>query len=113
MTADMTGSATFLTEAAGLAQRLLERGRAVFDVRYDGLAFGSWVLTAGTPKRRVRVTWDGREPALRIEVAEFGDSRSRPAWRVVSDAPVADQSPGALLRLAEASILAESGAPAA
>ena len=109
----MTGTAAFLTEAAGLAERLLARGRSIFDVRYDGLAFGSWVLTAGTPKRRVRVTWDGREATLRVEAAEFGDPQSRPAWRAVSDHPVADRSPDALLRLTEAAILAHSGAPAA
>lgn len=113
MSGDVTGSATFLAEAASVAQRLLERGRSIFDVCYDGLAFGSWVLTAGTPKRQVRVTWDAREGTLRVEVGEFGDSRSPPAWRTVSDDLAADRSAGALLRLAEETILAQSGGPTA
>lgn len=113
MSTDVTSSAAFLAEAAGLAARLLEQGRSVFDVRYDGLGFGSWVLTAGTRKRRVCVTWDGRESTLRFQGAEFSDSQSRPTWRVLSDAPVLNPSPHAVLRAAEAVILAQSGAPSA
>jgi hypothetical protein len=110
---DVTGSAEFLGEAAALASRLRERGRSMFDVRYDGLAFGSWVVTAGTPQRRVVVTWDGRDGRLSAEAAGFADSQSRPSWRNVSEQQPADRSPAALLRLAEQIILAESGAPAA
>ena len=113
MAEDVTGSAAFLAEAASLASRLLERGRSVLDLRYDGLAFGSWVVTAGTPKRRVLVTWDGREGELIVQAAEFSDSRARPAWRTVAEQRVQDHSPAVLLRLAEEIILAESGPPAA
>jgi hypothetical protein len=110
MRSDVTGSAHFLAEAASLASRLLERGRSVFDVRYDGLAFGSWAVTAGTPERRVVVTWDGREGELTAEAAEFSDPPSRPVWRPVVRERLEDRSAGALLRRAERIILTESGA---
>ena len=113
MARDVTNTAEFLAEAASLAARLLERGRSIFDIQYDGLAFGNWRLTAGTPKRRVAVTWDGREGILAAKRARFADWRSRPVWQLAAGSQAEGRSPAVLLRLAEQIILAESDAPAA
>jgi hypothetical protein len=110
---DITSSTEFLAEAAATAARLLQRGRSVFDVRYDGLAFGSWTLTAGRPKQRVEVSWDGREGLFTCRTATFGDSQSRPAWRTLSEVRPEDRSPRFLLNLAEQIIIDESQLPAA
>ena len=113
MKADVTGSPEYLAEAAALAARLHERGRSVFELHYSGLSFGSWTLLAGTPKRRVLVSWDGKERELSVQAAAFSDSQSRPAWTTVSRQRVEGFSPAAVLGLAEEQILVESGAPAA
>ena len=101
---DVAGTADFLAEAAALAARL--RGhRSLFEVRYDGLSFGSWTLVGGTPKRRVRVVWDGREGELSAEAATLGNAQDWPQWRPVAAQRPGDPAPGAVLRLAEELIL--------
>ena len=109
---DATGATEFLTEAAALAHRLLQHGRSIFAVQYDGVAFGSWTVSAGTPKRRVVVTWAGRDGRLSARAASFSDSRTQPQWSSVLEQTLDHRTPGALLRLAERVILSESDAPA-
>jgi hypothetical protein len=112
MLGDINGSTEFLAEAAALSARLDEQGRSVFDVRYDGHAFGSWVVTAGTSKRRIVVTWDGRDGRLVAKASDFPDSQAHPTWSLVAEQVPVDRSPSALLRAAELIVLAASGAPA-
>ena len=106
--ADVTGSIAFLTEAAAFAQRLHEHGHSVFDLRYDGLAFGNWGITGGTAKRRVIVSWDGREGELSAQAATFGDSRSRPTWRTLATERIEDRRLANLFLRAEQLIHAGS-----
>jgi hypothetical protein len=113
MAADVTGTVEFLAEAAGMAARLRERGRSVFEIQYSGLSFGSWSLAAGTPKHRVQVVWDGREGELRARAAVFSDSQSRPAWDEIARERPEDRAAAALLRATEQIVLTASGAPAA
>ena len=110
---DVTGTAAFLSAASGLVDRLAIKGRSVFDLQYDGLSFGSWVLTAGTAKLRVRVTWDGKEGSLLAEAAAFNDSRSRPEWKSVARHAAPREPLAQVFAAAEEIILVESGAAAA
>ncbi len=112
MLRDVTGSTEFLAEAAALASRLDEQGRSVFQIRYDGQAFGSWVLIAGTAKRRVMVTWECRDGRFVAEVADFSDSQTPPVWNLLTEQTHTDRSPCALLHAAEQIVLAQSSAPA-
>ena len=110
---DVTGSTEFLTEAAALAGRLQSHGRSVFEIHYFGLSFGNWTLTAGTAKRRVLVSWDGREAELTAETGVFADSQSRAVWREVLRERIEGASPVAALRHVETIIVAASGSPVA
>ena len=93
------------TELARLAERLAGRNRAIYRHSFDYMHFGSWVLEAGTRKRRVRVTWDGRESILSASVTEYGDSPG-PDWEPLSERRFERASPFTLFEAAE-EIIAE------
>ena len=78
---DAEDSATYFGQLAELSRRLDEVGIALYSHRYDFLAFGSWMVEAGTRHRRVRVTYDGREGLLRFEDAFVHSSKSPIEWR--------------------------------
>ena len=75
----------FLNAVGGLATRLSVDGIAVYNLRYDYPAFGSWELIAGRRRSRVRVTWDGKEAALRAYAAHLGGAAEQPQWQLVSE----------------------------
>ena len=110
---DIGGAIEYLAAASALAARLAEHRRTLFELQFFGLSFGSWTMVAGTAKRRVRLTWDGREGELTADVAQFADSRDQPAWQPVAQHRVPDRAPEALWQLAEHLVLTQSGAPAA
>jgi len=64
---DAAYSLALLNAIAGLATRLSVDGVAIYALRYDYPAFGSWQIVAGRRKARVRITWDGRDGHLRAE----------------------------------------------
>jgi hypothetical protein len=78
------GSGSFLSEVAKLSQLLNQHGRAIFEVHYNDLAFGSWVLVAGTRHKRLRLTWDGKEALLDVSTANFSSSGAIPNWAPIS-----------------------------
>jgi hypothetical protein len=77
---------TFIQHAdavLGMARRVSALGVAIYKHEYLTLAFGSWVLVAGTRHHRLQFTWDGRDFAFTISRASAGDSRQPLAWQHV------------------------------
>ena len=70
---------------AHLCGVLAKRNRSIYEIGYDLLAFGSWVIVVGTRHRRLRLTWDGKEHYLSIEVASFPSSGTVAVWVDIDD----------------------------
>jgi hypothetical protein len=83
--ADAAYSLMFLNAVAGLATRLSVDGLAIYSVRYDYLAFGSWELVAGRRLARVRVVWNGKDAMLVADAARFGRPTDQPQWLPVRE----------------------------
>lgn len=82
---DAAYSLSMLNAIAGLAMRLAVDGVAIYQLRYDYPAFGSWELLAGKRKARVRITWDGRDGRLRAEAGSVDAAGALAAGRPVAD----------------------------
>jgi hypothetical protein len=82
---DAAYSSMLLNAVAGLATRLAVDGLAIYTLRYDYAAFGSWEMVAGRRHSRVRVVWDGKDAVLRVYAAHLGGSADQPQWRPVSE----------------------------
>jgi hypothetical protein len=82
---DAAYSLMFLNAIAGLATRLSVDGLAVYSLRYDYPAFGSWELVAGGRHGRVQVGWDGKDGVLRVRAARLARPADPPQWRPVSE----------------------------
>ena len=82
---DAAYSSMFLNAAAALATRLSVDGVAVYSLRYDYPAFGSWELVAGRRRSRVRISWDGNEAVLSAYAAHLGSPGDQPQWRPVAE----------------------------
>jgi hypothetical protein len=82
---DAAYSLAFLNSIAGLATRLAVDRLAIYSLRYDYGAFGSWELTAGRRASRVRVVWDGKEGRLSAFAASVGQGGEAPDWRPVTE----------------------------
>jgi len=81
---DAAYSSMLLNAIAGLATRLTVDGVAIYTLRYDYPAFGSWELVAGRRRSRVRVAWDGKEAVLRVCAAHLAGA-AEPQWQPVSE----------------------------
>jgi hypothetical protein len=106
MLTDADSALEFIEAFAEFARRIGKHGRAVYHVRFDYMVFGSWVVEAGTSKKRVRLAWDGKESNLAAQHAVYPDSRSRPELRRISDTAMRDASQKEIFATAEAIILA-------
>jgi hypothetical protein len=82
---DSAYSLMFLNSIAGLATRLSVDGLAVYSVRYDYLAFGSWELVAGRRLARVRVAWNAKDGVLEVQAARLGTATDAPQWQPVRE----------------------------
>ena len=82
---DAAYSLMFLNAVAGLATRLSVDGLAIYDVRYDYLAFGSWELVAGRRLARVRVVWNGKDGVLEAHAARLERATDHPQWQPVRE----------------------------
>jgi hypothetical protein len=82
---DAAYSLMFVNAIAGLATRLSVDGLAIYCVKYDYLAFGSWELVAGRRLARVRVTWDGKRGVLEAYAARLGSATDQPQWQPVRE----------------------------
>jgi len=49
---------------ADLAERLAEKGIAVYEHRFTYMAFGSWEIVAGRRKKMLHFTYDGKDSDL-------------------------------------------------
>jgi hypothetical protein len=78
---DAEVSKSYFQRLARVSEKLAEDGIAVYAHRYDALAFGSWIVEAGTRHRRIRATYDGRESQLRFEAAVIHSNASAAEWR--------------------------------
>ena len=83
---DAAYSSMLLNAIAALATRLTVDGLAIYTVRYDYPAFGSWELVAGRRQSRVRVAWDGKQAVLRVDAAHLRSAADPPQWQPVSEA---------------------------
>lgn len=80
---DATHSLVLLNAVAGLATRLSVDGLAVYSVRYDYLAFGSWELIAGRRLAHVRIVWNAKDGRLEVESARLAKAADAPRWQSV------------------------------
>ena len=71
-----------------LADVVAANGLTVYRCRYDFLSFGSWVLEAGTPHRRLQIVLDGTESLLRVSSARVMNVTSPPLWEEQEVVPV-------------------------
>ena len=67
-----------------LALRLAEHNISVYSHSFDRLALDSWVLVMGTPKDRIRVTWEGKDGMLKTERASIPDSQTIIRWEEIT-----------------------------
>ncbi len=82
---DAAYSSMLLNAIAGLATRLAVDGLAIYTLRYDYSAFGSWELVAGRRQSRVRVAWDGKAAMLRVHAAHLHGAADQPQWQPASE----------------------------
>ena len=82
---DAAYSLTFLNAVAELATRLAVDRIAVYKLRYDYPAFGSWELVAGRRHSRVRIVWDGKGAALNVYAAHIRNAADEPNWQLESE----------------------------
>jgi len=82
---DAAYSLMFLNAIAGFATRLSVDGLAVYTLRYDYPAFGSWELVAGRRQGRVRVVWNGKTAQLSVYAAHLEGAADVPRWQLVSE----------------------------
>jgi hypothetical protein len=63
-----------------LAEGLHEDGIGVLEHSYYALAFGSFVLVVGRPRKRLKFSWDGKEFFLDVLYAEGDSSAVISTW---------------------------------
>jgi hypothetical protein len=63
-----------------LAKVLHEDGIGVLEHSYHALAFGSFALVVGRPRKRLKFSWDGKEFFLDVLYAEGDSSAVIPTW---------------------------------
>lgn len=77
---DIESSVGQLETLTRIARLLAGSGLVVYRCRYDFLAFGSWVIEAGTSHRRLQLVRDGKERALRCATARLQNAGAVPEW---------------------------------
>lgn len=82
---DAAYSLMFLNAIAGFATRLSVDGLAIYTMRYDYPAFGSWELMAGRRLSRVRMVWNGKTGQLRTYAAHVEGAADAPRWQLMSE----------------------------
>jgi len=80
MNNETESSIQHLNLVSEFSRQLAAHEIAIYHHRYDYLAFGSWVIVAGTRKRHVRLTWDGKESRLDAASCVLADSQSTADW---------------------------------
>jgi hypothetical protein len=78
---DVERSIDQLEVAMKIARCLANGGLVVYRCRYDFLAFGSWVIEAGTSHRRLQLVRDGQQRTLRYSTARLQNAGAVPEWQ--------------------------------
>jgi hypothetical protein len=86
-----------LTAALGKEKVLLRR------VSYDPAFFGTFQFEFAKEHKRARVTWDGRERVLTLEVASVQNESQHANWQVVHESR--QESPESVFSNLQASVL--------
>jgi len=109
--AETPDSLAFVTAIAELAARLATEQVVLYGLRYSTDLFGGWESEWGRRRRRVKVTWDGKDQHLVVATAELASGSKERRWQMAEDhdfrgrrATVAD-----LIRTTHAAITAHSG----
>lgn len=112
--ATTTDAPAFIAALADLAGRFSEHRIELQGLRYSSDLFGGWECEWARYRRRIRVTWDGKDQHLVVATAELAAGSKQRQWQVVEDhdfrgrrAAIAD-----LMRTAEAAIAAHGGSRA-
>jgi hypothetical protein len=61
---DSQSSADYFRSVASLAERLAQNRIAVYEHKFNYMAFGSWEIVAGRRRRTLRFTYDGKDSYL-------------------------------------------------
>lgn len=91
------GAVQHLDMVSKLSRQLASRGIAILKHQYDYLAFGSWVIVAGTRKHLVSLTWDGKESWLTAESCIRADNQSKEDWMHFDSRDLSGAIPDAVL----------------
>jgi hypothetical protein len=78
---DIERSIDQLEVVTRIARCLASNGLVVYRCRYDFLAFGSWVVEAGTSHRRLQFVRDGQQRTLRCATAHLQNAGAVPEWQ--------------------------------
>jgi hypothetical protein len=104
-------SLAFVTAIADLGVRLATDQITLYGLRYSSDLFGGWDCEWGRRRRRVRVTWDGKDQHLVVATAELASGSKERRWQTVEDhdlrgrrATLAD-----LIRTTQAAVAAHVG----
>lgn len=77
---DVESSIGQLETLTRIARSLAGSGLIVYRCRYDFLAFGSWVIEAGTSHHRLQIVRDGQRRTLRYATARLQNAGVVPEW---------------------------------
>ena len=85
---DVESSITQLDTLARIARSLAGSGLIVYRCRYDFLAFGSWVIEAGTSHHRLQIVRDGQRRTLRYATSRLQNAAAVPDWEEHEQVPI-------------------------
>lgn len=80
MNGDTQSGVDFIAALLDFARVLETKGYAVYDIDSNLLIFGSFIIVVGTRKRRLKLSWDGRDGFLDVSESYFADSGSQAQW---------------------------------
>jgi len=104
MKTDVESSIVFVHALNQFVIELASFGLALYETRFDALAFGSFILVVGHRKKRIKVIWEGKDSLLQLLVAKFPDSSAQPAWKNINHLTVEQAAYGVLFRRMAAEI---------
>lgn len=81
MREDAERSMESLEVVTRISRHLTTSGLVVYRCRYDFMAFGSWVIEAGTSHRRVQVVRDGQGGTFGFSTARLQNAGAVPNWQ--------------------------------
>ena len=107
---DVSSSLGLLEELLSFSRRLAQDSYAIYELQFNMLAYGSWLLVAGTRKRRAQLSWDGRDFVLTCAVSEFPNSSSQSHWQSAGSRSLPPPSHTSVFAAAEQLVFGALGA---